>query len=115
MASAKKSQYISFRVTDEELKAIEGVAAATGEKTRDWCRQVVLEKAGRERAMTKGERLLYEELSRVRYLVGHGFRLLLEGEGETAHAWEDARAMADHKAKEIADQLLARSRTFNHS
>ncbi len=109
MTGPKKSQYISFRVTDEELHEIEEAALAAGAKPRDWCRQMVLEKVRREHGMTKSERLVYEELSRVRYLIGHGFRLLAH-DTLGPQEWENARATADHKAAQIADQLLAASR-----
>ncbi len=114
MTQPKKSQYISFRVTDEELHVIEEAAAATGEKPRDWCRQMVLEKVRREHGMTKSQCLLYEELGRVRYLVGHGFRLLAN-ENLTTEEWENTRAAAEHNAAKIADTMLSRSRTFNQT
>lgn len=113
MSQAIKSNFVSFRVDDEEWQLLEAAAAASGAKVRDWCRKLALESAGRERGLTKNERLIFEELSRVRYLIGHGFRLLLTDNNDTAEAWEDARATAEQKANEIADQLLAKSRTNN--
>ncbi len=114
MTQPKKSQYISFRVTDEELHEIEEAAAAAGAKPRDWCRQMVMEKVRREHGMTKSQCLLYEELGRVRYLVGHGFRLLAN-EILTTQEWENTRAAADLHAAKIADTMLARSRTYNQT
>ena len=114
MTQPKKSQYISFRVTDEELNEIEEAAVAAGAKARDWCRRVVLEKVRREHGMTKSERLIYEELSRVRYLIGHGFRLIANDK-LGPQEWENARATADHKAAQIADQLLAASRAHGQA
>lgn len=106
-----RTEIISFRVNEEEWQQLEKAATASGAKVRDWCRQAALNMSGKEGGMTRNERLLYEELSRVRFLIGHGFRLLYAGEEETAQAWEEARRTADQKAAEIADHLLARSRT----
>ncbi len=114
MTGPKKSQYISFRVTDEELHEIEEAAVASGEKPRDWCRQMVLEKVRHEHGMTKYQRLLYEEFGRLRYLVGHCVRLLADG-NLTPEEWENTRAAADHNAAKIADTMLTRSRTFNQA
>lgn len=107
MPKTKKTQYISFRVTDEQLNRIETLAAESGETARDWCRLVVLEKAGRGRGMTGNERLLYEELCRVRYLVGQGLWLLANNE-LAPQQWENARAVVEKKGSEIADLLLAK-------
>lgn len=111
MEQTDKTVVVAFRVKREQFERLEKAAGASGAGVNDWCREVVLERVGYEHQMTKNERLLYEELSRVRFLVGHGFRLLLEGEEGTAQAWEEARSTANHKAAEIADQLLAKSRT----
>lgn len=106
-----RTEIVSFRVTEDEWQRLEKAAFAGGAKVRDWCRQMALDMCGKDGGLTRNERLLYEELSRVRFLVGHGFRLLLESDEGTSRAWEEARVMADGKAAEIADQLLAKSRT----
>ena len=109
-----KGRVVSFRVDDEEWKLLENAAGASGARVRDWCRNLALETAGRERGLTKNERLLYEELGRLRYLVGHGLRLLADG-NLTAQEWENTRAAADHNAAKIADTMLARSRTYHQT
>lgn len=38
MGTAKKTKYISFRVTEEQLIEIETAATQVGAKTRGWCR-----------------------------------------------------------------------------
>ncbi len=114
MEQTIKGRVVSFRVDDEEWKLLESAAHASGARVRDWCRNLALETAGRERGLTKNERLLYEELGRVRYLVGHGFRLLVN-ENLTIQEWENTRAAAEHNAAKIADTMLSRSRTFNQT
>src|SRR5438067_2261290 len=103
----RKTRTIAFRVTDEEYKRIEDAAAATGEDPNEWCRNLSLALSGRGDGLSRNERLLYEELARLRYLVGHGFRMLA-GEELSVEAWEKTTNAADQKGAQIADTLLAR-------
>ena len=57
--------------------------------------------------LSRNERLLYDELARLRYLVGHGFRMLA-GRELSPEAWEKTTNAADQKGTQIADALLAR-------
>ena len=72
MAHAKKSKYISFRVTEEQLNEIEAALDALA-NTREWSREVVLEKLGYAPAMTRSKRLLFHHVIRVQSLVTPGF------------------------------------------
>jgi hypothetical protein len=84
-------------------------AAATGaENVNEWCRKVVLERIATGDTLTKNERLLYEEIARLRYLTGHGFRLLAVEELDQ-DSWENVRATANAKGREIADELMRRA------
>src|SRR2546423_11465322 len=58
--------------------------------------------------LTKNDRLIYEEIARVRYLVGHGFRMLIGGQDATAEMWKKMTADADYHREVIADDLLSR-------
>jgi len=51
--------------------------------------------------------LIYEEIARVRLLVGHGFKLLVGSDEAKAATWKKT-AQADQRAEKIADELLAR-------
>lgn len=73
MAQPKKSQFISFRVTAEQLNMIESAATDAGLKARDWCREIVLERVGQERLMTKGERFFFEQFARGQFVVRRVF------------------------------------------
>jgi hypothetical protein len=106
MTQPKKSQYISFRITEEQLNKIESAATDAGAKARDWCRDVVLEKVGHEHPMTKGERFLFEQFARAQYLVTHGFQLLAD-DNLTPEEWKKVRAIANGRTSEIADVALA--------
>ena len=107
MAQAKKSQFISFRVTEEQLNKIESAATDAGTKARDWCRDVVLEKIEDEHPMTKGERFLFEQFACTRYLLTHGFQLLAD-DNLTSEEWKKFRAIANQRTAEIADVVLAK-------
>ena len=58
--------------------------------------------------LTKNDRPIYEEIARVRYLVGNGFRLLLGSEEKTAATWKKIIAQLDQRSEKIADDLLSR-------
>lgn len=60
--------------------------------------------------LSKNQRLIYEEIARVRYLAGHGFRLLLGSQEATAATWKKITAQVDQRAGRITDDLLSRRR-----
>jgi hypothetical protein len=51
---------------------------------------------------------MYEEIARIRYLVGHGFRVLFGPEPITAATWKKITADADQSSEIIAADLLSR-------
>ena len=105
MAQSKKSQYISFRVTEEQLNKIESAATDAGLKARDWCREIVLERVGQERLLTKGEHFLFEQFARAQYLVTQGFQLLADDK-LTGEEWMKFRRYANQRTSEIAERAL---------
>jgi len=104
----KKTRTIAFRVTDEEYAEIERVALAVGDDPNNWSRSITVTASREGSGLTKTERLLYEEIARVRYLVGNGFRLLLGSEEATAATSRKVTAQADQRSEMIADDLLSR-------
>ena len=67
---AKKIKTIAFRLTDEEYARAESAAIAAGDETpSNWCRTLVLAEADAGEGTTKNQRLIYEEIARVRCLV----------------------------------------------
>jgi hypothetical protein len=46
----------------------------------------------------------------LRFLVGHGFKLIFGRTEETAAAWKKLTAQADQRSEEIVKQLLSRRR-----
>jgi len=107
----KKNKTIAFRLTEEEYALAESAARAAGDDTNNWVRSVVLARANMGQGMTKAQRLIYEELARVRYLAGNGFRLLFGSEPVTADHWKKITADADQSSEIIASHLLSRRKS----
>lgn len=103
---------ISYRLTDEVFFKVEQEANQTGLTPHDWCRMVVLDRLNQEYALSKKERLLFEQFARTQYLVANGFQLLAD-DNLTTEEWKKYRAVAKEKIDIIADRALAefRSRT----
>jgi len=112
MSETKRTKNIAFRLTDQEYRQIESAANAAGDEPNTWCRNLALTQSSEGHALTKNERLLYQEIATLRFLVGHGFKLLL-GESETsAAAWKKLTAQADQRADKIVEELLSRRRQY---
>ena len=104
----KKNKTIAFRITEEEYALAESAARAAGDDTNNWVRNAVIARANTGQGMTKAQRLIYEELARVRYLAGNGFRLLFGSEPVTAADWKKITTHADQSSEIIAANLLSR-------
>jgi len=104
----KKKKLIAFRVTDEEYADIERITLALGEDPNNWCRNITVAEAREGSGLTKTERLIYEEIARARYLLGHGFRPLFASKEPTAAAWKKITSDIDRSSGIIADDLLSR-------
>lgn len=107
---AKKSKNITFRLSRDQYEQIGRAALAAGEEPNSWCRRVALTQLTDGFGLTKNDRLIYEEIARVRYLVGHGFRMLIGGKDATPEGWKKITADADYHREVIADDLLSRKR-----
>ena len=104
----KKTRNISFRLTDEEYSQLEKAASAAGDDPNNWCRRAAIDKASEQFAFTKNERLLYQEIALLRFLVGHGFKLLFSRNETTAATWQKLTAQADNRSDEIVNEVLRR-------
>ncbi len=109
-----KSKTIIFRVTDEQFAQIEKAALATGKNQNDWCRDLVLLEAGLESEFTPNEKIIFEELAKVRYLLGIGFGLLSTGELDDK-SWGETKRQVDNYGEKIAAQILARRKNQSDS
>ena len=108
VGAAKKNRLIAFRVTDEEYTHIEKSALAHDDDVNTWCRELVVTETRDGCGLTKTEQLLYEEIARVRYLIGHGFRMMFSSKEATAAAWRKYTADIDQHSEIIAADLLSR-------
>ncbi|MCI0389868.1 MAG: hypothetical protein MOB07_14055 [Acidobacteria bacterium] len=114
MAEQDKERFISFRVSEEEYALIEEIAWKGGKKPNEWSRKLVLSEAAKGNAMTGIERLLYEEIARVRYLLGNGFSLMSVGK-LTGDEWQRRVDEADKNRGAIAQSLFNRRHTNGSS
>ena len=106
----KKTRNITFRLTDEEYAQVDKAASAAGDDPNIWCRKAAIDKSSEQFAFTKNEQMLYQEIALLRFLVGHGFKLLLGGDERTATTWKKLTAQADQRSDEIVRELLSRRR-----
>ena len=104
---SKKSRNVTFRLSSEQYHQVEQAALAAGEDTNSWCRKIALNQLTEGFGLTKNDRLIYEEIARTRYLLGHGFRLLFESKG-SPEIWKKLRNDIDKHSGIIADDLLSR-------
>lgn len=107
MRKIKKTRAITFRVNEEQFAAIERLALIAGSDPTDWSRDAVLEKVdGPEARLSAGERLLFYELTKVRFLLGNGLSLLA-AQNLTPAGWDKLRKEASEQVQEIARSLVA--------
>jgi len=106
----KKSRNITFRLTDDEYSRIEKAAAASGDDPNTWCRKLALTQLSEGAIFTKNERLIYQEIALLRFLIGHGFKLLFSRDETTVAQWSKLTIQADQRSDEIVSEVLSRRR-----
>lgn len=105
---SKKSRNITFRLTDETYGQVERAAEAAGDDPNNWCRKAALSQLSEGHTFTKNERLIYQEIALLRFLIGHGFKLLFSRNEATAAAWKRFTTQADQRSEEIVNEVLSR-------
>jgi uncharacterized protein (DUF1778 family) len=110
MSETKRTRNIAFRLTDDEYNQIEKAAEASGEDANTWCRKTALAHSQEGQTFTKNERLIYQEITLLRFLIGHGFKLIFSRNETTAAAWKKLTTQADQRSQEIMDEVLSRRR-----
>lgn len=108
MAETKRTKNIAFRLTDDEYAQIEKAAVAAGDDPNTWCRKLALAQSSEGHTFTKNERLIYQEIALLRFLIGHGFKLLFSRNEATAAQWSKLTTQADGRAEEIVAHVLSR-------
>src|SRR5262245_30958452 len=101
---------ISYRLTEEDLRQIQLEVEDEGGSVNDWCRDAVLEKLrklreagekstpaetgnGTERGVN--DWVLSEQITRIEYLIEHGFGIALSADKTTYREW--VRRVKDSK------------------
>ena len=103
-----RTRNVAFRVTSDEYEQIEKLATETGQDPNTWCRKILVAALQEGSGLARNERILYGEIARLRYLVGHGFKLILGGEKPTAAAWKKITTQVEERGDEIVRELLSR-------
>lgn len=110
MSETKRTKNIAFRLSDHDYAKIERAAAAAGDEPNSWCRKAALSNVTEGHAFTTNERLIYQEVALLRFLLGHGFKMLFTNNENTAATWKKLTTQADQKSQAIMDELLSRRR-----
>jgi hypothetical protein len=108
MSDPKRIKHINFRVTDEEYAEIEKAAKAAADEPNNWSRKLVLSAAREGPLFGKTGRLIYTELAILRFLIGHGFKLLFSRNEAQAAAWTKLTTQAEQRTDAIVTELLSR-------
>ena len=108
MSETKRTRNIAFRLTDEEYGRVEKAAQSSGDDPNTWCRKLALAQSSEGHTFTKNERLIYQEIALLRFLIGHGFKLLFSRNEATAATWKKLTGQADQRSTEIMDEVLSR-------
>ena len=103
-----RTRNVAFRVTSEEYEQVEKFATEAGLDPNTWCHKTLLAALREGSGLARNERILYGEIARLRYLVGHGFKLMLGGEKPTAAAWKKITTQVEDRGDEIVTELLSR-------
>jgi len=104
----KKSRNVTFRLSNEQYERMESAALAAGDDPNSWCRKAAVSQLSEGHTFTKNERLIYQEIALLRFLIGHGFKLLFSRNETTAATWKKLTAQADQRSEEIVAELLSR-------
>ena len=105
-----RTRNVAFRVTNEQYEQVAKLAAEAGLDPNTWCHKLLVDTLQEGSGLAHSERILYGEIARLRFLVGHGFKLLLGGDRPTAAAWKKITTQVEERGDEIVAGLLARRR-----
>lgn len=106
---AEFTGHISYRLRQEDFDGIQSKANEQGVSVREWCRRAALEKLATRPVEKPDEWAMYRLLAQVRFLLGHGLRLMAS-DSLTMKEWERVRSEADRSAAAIANDLLKREK-----
>ena len=105
MKKAARNHHVSFRINEEDLQKLETAAEQQNTTITDFCRDVVLNAVEKGDYFSHTERVLFEEIARVRYLVGSAFNALSEGKLDT-EKWNLAKERVNVEGANLARIVL---------
>jgi hypothetical protein len=105
-----KTHIVVFRLEEQQWNQLAETAEASGQNPNDWCRNLTLAEIDSGLGLSRNERLIFEEVSRIRYLLGQGFYLLASDE-LNLQGWDEVRRKSQEKVSEITRHLLSSSKT----
>src|ERR1700694_1385356 len=91
---------IGYRLDDEAWLELKRVVAGTGFSPHDWCRMAALEKLKDQYGLTRNERILFEQVARIQYLLGRGLQLLADDK-LSSEEWKRLRSYARERVDVI--------------
>ena len=114
MAAEHRPHTVSFRVTKEEWEQIEARAQMEKVSPHDLARDMILEELKDTNGMTPGQRVIFEEVARIRYMLSCGFQLHTTGQF-TPESWEQTKRVANERAEDIVKNLVRRHYSNGHT
>lgn len=105
-----KSRNITFRLSDDIYGQVERAAGAAGDDPNNWCRKAALNQLSEGHTFTKNEYVIYREIALLRFLLGHGFKLLFSRNEASAAQWKKFTDQANTRSEEIVNHLLSSKR-----
>jgi len=106
MRERVKTHIVVFRLDENRWHQLAETAKASGENPNDWCRKLTLAELDGGQGLSRNERIIFEEVSRIRFLLGQGF-YLLAGDELNLEEWEEVRRKSQEKVSEITRHLLS--------
>lgn len=109
MAKKKENQrraVVAFRLTLDEYRAGVRKAEAAGMEFNEWAREVVVGEIGNASPLTPNERIAFEELVRLRFLLGNAIGHLAHGT-LTPENWEHVRRRSVEQVEHHTQVVLA--------
>jgi uncharacterized protein (DUF1778 family) len=109
MKHPRRTHAITFRVAEDEYNQIALAALEAGTTPTDWCRDHCIDKSeARDRMMSEGQRIMFQELATLRFLVGSVVgTVAIESNLLTKEKWEEMLRQAREQAAQHSNQLLA--------
>ncbi|HZS47595.1 MAG TPA: hypothetical protein VFC63_21170 [Blastocatellia bacterium] len=109
-----KTHIVVFRLDENQWEQLTKAALASGENPNDWCRRLTITELDLANGLSRNERLIFEEVTRIRFLLGNAFRLVANDK-LTPEEWERLRKDAQENTPQYVKQVLNESRALRQT